>query len=56
MNTSYILQSMKYHSNEPAEFIQILHEYSKVVVVVLKHIREKIGWILPAFWEIFFVS
>ena len=43
MNTSYILQSMKYHSNEPAEFIQILHEYSKVVVVVLKHIREKIG-------------
>ena len=40
LNTSYILQSMKYYSNKPAEFIQILHDCTKVVY---KHIREKIG-------------
>ena len=39
LNTSHILQSMKYYSNQPAEFIQTLHEYSKVV---RKHIRGNI--------------
>ena len=31
LNASYILQSKKYYSNYPAESIQTLHEYSKVV-------------------------
>ena len=30
-NTSFILQSNEYYSNYPAESIQTLHEYSKVV-------------------------
>ena len=52
LNTSHILQSMKYYSNQPAEFIQTLHEYSKVVQ---KHIRGNIRWILPSFlWDILY--